>query len=88
MTAQDKILEVLDSIRPAIQADGGDVEFLAYREEEGVVEVRLIEKKKASAHSSDGAAIFVSLVSAGHRAPLLLGTGLGPVVRFEIPELP
>ncbi len=42
MTAQDKILEVLDSIRPAIQADGGDVEFLAYREEEGVVEVRLI----------------------------------------------
>lgn len=42
MTAQDKILEVLDSIRPAIQADGGDVEFLAYREEEGVVEVRLM----------------------------------------------
>jgi Fe-S cluster biogenesis protein NfuA len=42
MTAQDKILEVLDSIRPAIQADGGDVELLAYREEEGVVEVRLM----------------------------------------------
>ena len=42
MTAQDKILEVLDSIRPAIQADGGDVEFLAYREEDGVVEVRLV----------------------------------------------
>ena len=42
MTVQDKILEVLDSIRPAIQADGGDVELLAYREEEGVVEVRLM----------------------------------------------
>jgi len=42
MTAQDKILEVLDSIRPAIQADGGDVELLAYREEVGVVEVRLM----------------------------------------------
>ena len=42
MTAQDKILEVLDSIRPAIQADGGDVELLAWREEEGVVEVRLM----------------------------------------------
>jgi Fe-S cluster biogenesis protein NfuA len=42
MTPLDKILEVLDSIRPAIQADGGDVEFLAYREEEGVVEVRLM----------------------------------------------
>ena len=42
MTARDKILEVLDSIRPAIQADGGDVELLAFREEEGVVEVRLL----------------------------------------------
>jgi Fe-S cluster biogenesis protein NfuA len=42
MTVQDKILEVLDSIRPAIQADGGDVELLAYREEVGVVEVRLM----------------------------------------------
>jgi Fe-S cluster biogenesis protein NfuA len=42
MNAEDKILEVLDSIRPAIQADGGDVELLAYREEEGVVEVRLM----------------------------------------------
>ena len=42
MTARTKILEVLDSIRPAIQADGGDVEFLAYRENEGIVEVRLL----------------------------------------------
>lgn len=42
MTVRAKILEVLDSIRPAIQADGGDVEFLAYREEEGIVEVRLL----------------------------------------------
>jgi Fe-S cluster biogenesis protein NfuA len=42
MTVRTKILEVLDSVRPAIQADGGDVEFLAYREDEGVVEVRLL----------------------------------------------
>ena len=41
-TARDKILEVLDSIRPAIQADGGDVELLDYRESEGIVEVRLL----------------------------------------------
>ena len=41
-TARDKILEVLDSIRPAIQADGGDVELLAYRESEGIVDVRLL----------------------------------------------
>ena len=42
MTAREKILEVLDAIRPAIQADGGDVELLAYREADGVVEVRLL----------------------------------------------
>ena len=42
MTAREKILEVLDSIRPAIQADGGDVELLDYRPDEGIVEVRLL----------------------------------------------
>ena len=42
MTAREKILEVLDSIRPAIQADGGDVELVTFREEDGVVEVRLL----------------------------------------------
>jgi Fe-S cluster biogenesis protein NfuA len=41
-TARDKILEVLDSIRPAIQADGGDVELVEYRPDDGVVEVRLL----------------------------------------------
>jgi Fe-S cluster biogenesis protein NfuA len=41
-TTHDKIQEVLDAIRPAIQADGGDVEFLAYREDDGIVEVRLL----------------------------------------------
>ena len=41
-TPRDKILEVLDSIRPAIQADGGDVELLDYRPDDGVVEVRLL----------------------------------------------
>jgi Fe-S cluster biogenesis protein NfuA len=42
MTPREKILEVLDAIRPAIQADGGDVELLDYREADGVVEVRLL----------------------------------------------
>lgn len=41
-TPRERILEVLDSIRPAIQADGGDVELLDYREQEGIVEVRLL----------------------------------------------
>jgi len=42
MTPREKIEMVLDSIRPAIRADGGDVEFLDFREAEGIVEVRLL----------------------------------------------
>lgn len=42
MTKQDKIREVLDQIRPALHADGGDVEFLGYDESEGVVHLRLM----------------------------------------------
>ncbi len=41
-TQREKILEVLESIRPAIQADGGDVELLDFRPDDGVVEVRLL----------------------------------------------
>jgi Fe-S cluster biogenesis protein NfuA len=36
---KDKIEEVLDEIRPALQADGGDVEFIDFHE--GVVSVRM-----------------------------------------------
>lgn len=36
----DQVQEVLDKIRPALQADGGDVELVAV--EGGVVKVRLI----------------------------------------------
>lgn len=42
MTTHEKIIEVLDSIRPAIQRDGGDVEFVGYEDSEGIVEVRLL----------------------------------------------
>lgn len=42
MTARDKIIEVLEAIRPAIQVDGGDVELVDFREDDGVVEVRLL----------------------------------------------
>lgn len=37
-----RIEEVLDTIRPAIQADGGDVELLDFDESEGIVQVRLM----------------------------------------------
>ncbi len=36
---RDKIEEVLDEIRPALQADGGDVEFIDFNE--GIVTVRM-----------------------------------------------
>jgi Fe-S cluster biogenesis protein NfuA len=39
--ARERIEEVLDSIRPAIRADGGDVELVRYEEDEGRVEVRM-----------------------------------------------
>jgi Fe-S cluster biogenesis protein NfuA len=42
MTARDKIEEVLASIRPALHSDGGDVEFLDYDEDDGVVHLRLM----------------------------------------------
>lgn len=42
MTAREKIEAVLDSIRPALRSDGGDVEFIDYDEEDGIVQLRLM----------------------------------------------
>jgi Fe-S cluster biogenesis protein NfuA len=42
MSREQRILEVLEQIRPALHADGGDVEFLGFDEEEGVVHLRLM----------------------------------------------
>jgi len=36
---REKIKETIDKIRPMLQADGGDVEFVGF--EDGVVKVRL-----------------------------------------------
>ncbi|MBK9303167.1 MAG: NifU family protein [bacterium] len=36
---EQKIRQVLDKVRPALQADGGDVEFIDYSD--GIVTVRL-----------------------------------------------
>jgi Fe-S cluster biogenesis protein NfuA len=41
MSDRERIEEVLESIRPAIQADGGDVELIRYDETVGRVQVRL-----------------------------------------------
>jgi len=37
---QDKVQQVLDKVRPQLQADGGDVEFVGITQE-NVVQVRL-----------------------------------------------
>lgn len=42
MGTRDRIESVLTSIRPAIRADGGDVELAGWNEELGRVEVRLM----------------------------------------------
>lgn len=40
MSKETQILEVLEQIRPALHADGGDVEFLRFQD--GVVHLRLM----------------------------------------------
>ncbi|HTT68473.1 MAG TPA: NifU family protein [Gemmatimonadales bacterium] len=41
-TTLEKIEEVLGTVRPAIQMDGGDVELVDFDESEGLVTVRLM----------------------------------------------
>ncbi len=41
-TMRDKIEAVIDEIRPAVRADGGDVELVDFDEDEGRVELRLV----------------------------------------------
>jgi Fe-S cluster biogenesis protein NfuA len=41
-TTRDRIEAVLESIRPALHADGGDVEFLSFDEDDGIVQLRLL----------------------------------------------
>lgn len=42
MTPEEKIVEVLEQLRPAIQGDGGDIEFLGFSQSDGIVEVKLL----------------------------------------------
>lgn len=42
MTKEERIQDVLEQIRPALHADGGDVEFLGFDEGEGIVHLRLL----------------------------------------------
>jgi Fe-S cluster biogenesis protein NfuA len=38
---KSKVIKALDEVRPYLQADGGDIEFINYSED-GVVEVKLV----------------------------------------------
>jgi len=42
MSTHEKIEAVLESIRPALHADGGDVEFLSFDQADGIVHLRLM----------------------------------------------
>lgn len=39
---EDKVLEVIEKIRPYIQLDGGDLEFVTLDEENGIVYVKMM----------------------------------------------
>jgi Fe-S cluster biogenesis protein NfuA len=39
---RERIEEVLDSIRPALRSDGGDVELIDFDEDDGIVQLRLM----------------------------------------------
>lgn len=42
MTIPQRIEDALETIRPALQIDGGDVEFVGFDAEGGVVQIRLM----------------------------------------------
>jgi Fe-S cluster biogenesis protein NfuA len=39
---EEKIKKSLDTIRPSLQADGGDIEFVSFDEKKGIVKVSLV----------------------------------------------
>ncbi len=38
----EQIEKILDGIRPAVRADGGDIHFVSFQPDHGIVEVRLV----------------------------------------------
>jgi Fe-S cluster biogenesis protein NfuA len=42
MDLQERIEQVLDTIRPALRSDGGDVELIDFDPEDGIVHLRLM----------------------------------------------
>lgn len=42
LSPRERIEAVLESIRPALRTDGGDVELIDFDEDEGIVQLRLM----------------------------------------------
>lgn len=42
MKHEEKIKQVLEEIRPSLQADGGDIEFISWDAKKGLVKVQLV----------------------------------------------
>lgn len=42
INTEDKIKKILDKIRPSLQIDGGDVNFVEFNEKSGVLKVELM----------------------------------------------
>jgi Fe-S cluster biogenesis protein NfuA len=42
MTTEEKIKKALEKIRPMLQGDGGDVQFVNWDEKTGIVDVTLV----------------------------------------------
>jgi Fe-S cluster biogenesis protein NfuA len=42
MTTEEKIKGALEKVRPMLQADGGDVEFISWDKKTGIVNVSLV----------------------------------------------
>ena len=41
-SAQERVEEILESIRPAIRADGGDIELVGFDVLDGIVRIRMV----------------------------------------------
>jgi Fe-S cluster biogenesis protein NfuA len=42
MTIPERIEGALEAIRPALHIDGGDVEFIGFNDDDGIVQIRLV----------------------------------------------
>lgn len=42
MTIEEKIKKALEKVRPSLQADGGDVQFVGFDEKTGIAQVSLL----------------------------------------------